>query len=326
MKIVLIRRPFTPGAFSVEELFHAVADVLRPRIELIEYEAGKRWSLLRDVWRLRKLNADIYHVTGDINYLVLLLPWRKTVLTVHDIGHFLFGLRGFKRWLYRWLWLEWPMRAARRVTSVSEATEDDIAAHLGIVRSRISTIHNCHSPLFKPTPRPFNQACPVILQVGTKHYKNVPRLIAALQGIPCKLVLIGALDEALRQQLLECGIDYDNLVNLSHQQVAQAYADCDIVTFVSVGEGFGVPIIEAQAMGRPLVTSNVPPMSEVAGRGACLVSPLDVSQIRRALLAVIADEGYRQRIVDAGLRNAARFSPHVIGGQYLVLYQNLCAS
>ena len=326
MKIVLIRRPFTPGAFSVEELFHAVADVLRPQVELIEYEAGRRWSLLCDVWRLRKLNADIYHVTGDINYLVLLLPWRKTVLTVHDIGHFLFGLRGIKLWLYKWLWLMLPMRVARQVTAVSKATEDHIVEHLGIARSRITTIDNCHSPLFKATPRPFNQGCPVILQVGTKHYKNVPRLIAALQGIPCKLVLIGALDEALRLQLLACGIDYDNLVNLSHQQVAHAYAACDIVTFVSVGEGFGVPIIEAQAMGRPLVTSNVPPMSDVAGLGACLVSPLDVGQIRRALLAVIDDEGYRQRIVDAGLQNAARYSPHAIGGQYLALYHHICAS
>jgi glycosyltransferase involved in cell wall biosynthesis len=326
LKIVLIHRPFKPGGFSVEELFHAVADVLRPQVDLIEYEAGRRWSLLRDVWQLRKLKADIYHVTGDINYLVLLLPWRKTVLTVHDIGHFLFGLTGFKRWLYKWLWLVWPMRAARRITAVSKATEDAVVAHLGIARSRISTIDNCHSPLFKLTLRPFNQACPVILQVGTKPYKNVPRLIEALQGIPCKLVLIGVLDQALHQQLMACGIDHDNRVNLHHQQVAQAYVDCDIVSFVSVGEGFGVPIIEAQATGRPLVTSDLPPMSDVAGPGACLVSPLDVAQIRRAIQALIGDAAYRQRIVDAGLRNAARYSPQAIGGQYLALYRGLCAS
>lgn len=326
MKVVLANRKSKEGAYSVEELFGTIAGELHKHVEVIEYETGTRWDTLRDAWRLRKFNADIFHVTSDINYFVLLLPHRKTVLTVNDIGHYLFGLRGIKRWIYKWMWLLWPIRSARAVTAISRETQDNIVRHLGILRDRIEIIECCHSMLFKPVSRPFNIACPVILQVGVRPYKNVPRLIAALQGIKCKLVLIGHLDTQLKQQLIECGIAYENRANLSHEDIVAEYVNCDIVSFVSIGEGFGVPIIEAQASGRPLITSDVSPMREVAGDGACLVDPLDVSQIREGILRIIADSNFRDQLVERGLRNVARYSPATISGQYLDLYRRLTHS
>lgn len=326
MKVVFVSRHQREGAYSIEELFHTIARGLRNRVEVIEYETGARWGMLRDIWRLRKMRADIYHLTGDINYFVLLLPRKKTVLTVHDIGHYLFGLRGFKRWIYKWLWLLWPIRAARAVTAISRKTQENVVSHLGILRDRIEIIECCHSALFKPVPRPFNVAYPVILQVGTKPYKNVPRLIEALRGIRCQLVLIGHLDATLKQKLAQCGVDYVNLVNLTHQEIYRQYVECDIVSFVSIGEGFGVPIIEAQATGRPLITSRVAPMQEVAGQAACLVDPLDVSQIRRGILRIITDPDYRDQLVQGGLRNAARYSPATISARYLDLYSRTACS
>jgi glycosyltransferase involved in cell wall biosynthesis len=326
LRVVLIYRKRRAGAYSIEELFHTIAGELRRHVEVIEYETGTRWDMVRDVWRLRKVRADIYHVTGDINYFALLLPHKKTVLTVHDIGNYRFGLRGFKRWIYKWLWLLGPIRAACAVTAVSKETEDNIISHLGILGNHIEIIENCHSELLKPVSRPFNIVYPVILQVGTKPYKNVPRLIEALRGIKCQLVLIGQLDSLLKQQLSECSIDYMNLVDLAHHDIHRQYVSCDIVSFVSLGEGFGVPIIEAQASGRPLITSNVSPMREVAGDGACLVNPLDVSQIREGILRIIADSDYRDHIVERGLQNAARYSPASICSQYLDLYKRIAWS
>ena len=90
MKVVIIYRQRLPGAHSIEELFHAVAGELTKEVEVIEYEASSPWLVLFDAWQLRKLKADIYHVTAAINYIVLLLPRKKTVLTVPDIGHYLF--------------------------------------------------------------------------------------------------------------------------------------------------------------------------------------------------------------------------------------------
>lgn len=326
LKVVLIYRRQREGAYSIEELFHTIAGELQKHVEAIEYETGGRWHTLRDVWRLRKMQADIYHVTGDISYLSLFLPHRKTVLTVHDIGHYLFGLQGFKRWIYKWLWMKWPIRAASVVTAVSKQTHENIRRHLNIEGQHIETIENCHSAVFKPISNPFNATCPVILQVGTKPYKNIPRLIEALRGIECQLVLIGELDILLRQQLLECGVDYVNHVDLTHEEIARQYGACDIVSFISLREGFGVPIIEAQASGRPLITANVSPMRDVAGDGACLVDPLDVSQIREGILRIITDSDYRGQLVERGMRNTARYSPATVSRQYLDLYRRITLS
>jgi len=322
LRVVLIYRKHREGAYSIEELFHTIAGELGKQIEVIEYETGTRWNTLRDAWRLRKLNADIYHVTGDINYFVPLLPYKRTVLTVHDIGHYLFGLSGLKRWLYKWFWLVLPIWRAKAITSVSTETRENIEKHIGIT-NRVEVIENCYGSIFKPVEKLFAVNCPVILQVGTKPYKNVPRLIEALTGLHCRLVLIGSLDEEIKQKLVECEVDNENYADLTHEELYKQYVECDIVAFVSIGEGFGVPIIEAQATGRPLITANVSPMREVAGVDACLVDPLDVSQIREGILRIIVDSGYRDLLVERGLRNVARYSPDTISKQYLALYRRL---
>lgn len=323
MKVVLIYRKRHGDAYSIEELFHTIAGELGKQIEVIEYETGSRWDTFRDAWSLRKLKADVYHVTGDINYLVLLLPLKKTVLTVHDIGHYLFGLNGIKRWLYKLLWLILPIRLATAVTTVSVETYQNIVKYLGVTGSCVEVIENCHSTIFKYVPKQFTVECPVILQVGVKPYKNVPRLVEALRGLCCRLVLIGSLDNEIKQKLTECGITYENHVGLTHAELYKQYVNCDLVSFVSLGEGFGVPIIEAQASGRPLITANVSPLREVAGDGACLVDPLDMAQIRKGIIRIIKDFDYRNQLVEHGLKNAVRFSPVTITSRYLELYRRI---
>jgi glycosyltransferase involved in cell wall biosynthesis len=323
LRVVLIYRKPNAGGYSIEQLFHAIACELRKQIEVVEYAVGDRRSFLLDAWRLRQLDADIYHITGDINYMVNLLPRKKVVLTVHDIGNYLFGLSGIKRSLYKWFWLIFPIRRAGLVTSVSMETRNNIVKHLRITNKRIVVIENCHSAIFKPVEKSFAKECPVILQVGAWSYKNVPRLVESLKGLRCHLVLIGRLDDEIMQKLAECEVSYENLVGLTQNEIYQKYVECDVVSFVSLGEGFGVPIIEAQAVGRPLITADVSPLCDVAGKGACLVNPLDVSQIREGIQRIIGDENYRNKIIATGFQNVSRYSPATISGQYLALYKKL---
>lgn len=326
MKVVLIYRQRRSGGYSIEELFHTTAEELRRKhVDVIEYEVGPRWQILFDVLRLRQLNADIYHIPGDINYFVTWLPRRKTVLTVHDIGNYLFGLAGLKRWLYKWVWLLFPIRHAAAVTSTSKATRNNIVQYLGFEEERIQVIDGSHSAIFKPVPKGFAAEPPVILQVGTGGYKNVDRLIEAIAGLRCRLVLIGSLNSETEGKLRDLQIDHVNHVGISHQEVYRQYVDCDLVSFVSTGEGFGVPILEAQAVGRPVITANIPPMSDVAGEGACLVNPLDVAQIRAGIERIVSDESYRSRLVERGFENVRRYSPVAISNEYLALYQRLAA-
>ena len=323
MKLVLVYRKQRPNAYSIEELFRTVARELRKNIEVIEYEVGKRSNFLRDLRQLKSMKADIYHVTGDVNYFIPLLPRGRTVLTVHDIGHYLLCLKGFKRQIYRWFWLRWPIRAAGAVTCVSEETKKNICVYLNFSANELVVIQNCYSPLFQPVKKAFNAKCPTILQVGTQSYKNVTRLVRALKGIQCQLVLIGKIDRELQATLEESGTDYLNHSNLSHAELVREYVACDIVSFASIGEGFGVPIIEAQAVGRPLLTSNISPLREVAGAGACLVDPLDEESMRAGIARLIGDATYRADLVVKGSLNSQRFSPKSTAEQYRAVYQRL---
>jgi glycosyltransferase involved in cell wall biosynthesis len=105
--------------------------------------------------------------------------------------------------------------------------------------------------------------------------------------------------------------------------MVDAYERADLVIFVSLAEGFGMPIIEAQAVGRPVIVSNLSPMKEVAGEGALAVDPFDIEAIRSAIRTVIEDGQLRHRMIAAGLENVKRFNAEVVAGQYAQLYRSI---
>lgn len=320
--MVLIYRQGRKGGHSIEALFQTIAGGLRKHVDVVEFIANSRWKILQDVWRLKRLGADIYHITGDVNYFSLLLPRSKTVLTVHDTGHFVSTLRGVKRFLYKWLWLVWPIRMAGKVTAISEATQTSIKEELGCTQE-VTVINNCHGAAFHPVPKPFNEESPLVLQVGTQPNKNLARLIEALKDTSCRLCIIGKLNSEQVQQLRNARIPYQNHFNLSHQEVFEQYVAADLVCFASLYEGFGVPVIEANVVGRPLITANLEPMRSIAGDAACLVDPTNTVSIKQAVLRIVQDREYRERLVANGYRNAERFTPSAVAARYLDVYRSL---
>ena len=94
-------------------------------------------------------------------------------------------------------------------------------------------------------------------------------------------------------------------------------------TFRNVKEGFGLPIVEANAVGRPVITSRLYSMPEVGGDAACYVDSYDVGSIRAAVEKIIHNADYRQQLIENGYRNVKRFQLPVIAAQYAVLYRRL---
>ena len=325
MKVVLVYRSKSRGRYSIETLFSAVAQALRPEVDVLEYSLVSKWGSWRDLVALYRLKADVYHVTGDVQHVAWILPRAKTVVTVHDLNHYLRGLRGFRRWLFKKLWFDGPLPRVAAVTAISEETKSNLRVHCPAISKEIRVIENCLSPQYRPEPLNFNERLPRILFVGSAPHKNLRRLSAALQGTPCKLVIVGLLADSTKEDLRRLGLDFENHVGLTDEALYRQYVDSDLVAFVSEREGFGLPIIEAQATGRPVVASNVSPMREVAGDGACLVNPFDVSEIRAGILRVIEDPNYRETVVAHGFQNVRRYSAGSIAAEYLGLYQEVAS-
>jgi glycosyltransferase involved in cell wall biosynthesis len=268
--------------------------------------------------------SRINHVTGDVNYIGILLTKERTIQTVLDCIH-METHSGISRLILKALWLDLPIRRCARVTVISEAMKLELLRYVDCEPSKIVVIPVGISELFKPKPKPFKATRPTILQVGAASNKNLPRLIEALAGVDCTLHILGKVCSEDKAALRRYSVRHEFFHRLTTAQVVRLYEEADIVTFPSIYEGFGMPILEGQAVGRPVVTSNVLSMPEVAGGGACLVDPLDVASIRRGILRVMTDEEFQKTIVERGFENVKRFAPDRIASLYLNLYRLVAA-
>jgi len=313
--------------FSLERAFDAVRGSLPSEV------AAEAWVCRfqsRGVAR-RLLNlveapfhqGDINHITGDVHYLALVLAKRKTILTIHDcVGpHFSKGSTYVGKLL---LWYRLPAKRVAAITVISEFTRKEVLHYARCVPEMVHVIYDPVPDGFGPCPKPFNTEKPVLLQVGTSEQnKNICRLAEALRGIPCRLDIVGRLTERQRLTLEHNSISYTEQWGLSDEEMIQRYRDCDMVVFASTYEGFGMPIVEGNATGRPVVTSNICSMPEVAGSAACLVDPFDCSSIRHGVLRVINDPGYRSHLIAQGFENVKRFRADTIAAQYAALYREV---
>lgn len=325
-KVLFVERQ-PSGAVSIERVFAQIAkslasDEFEIEVQKLPYGYGLL-NILKNLLFFRKRPADIYHITGDVHYIAMRLPRSKTVLTIHDLV-FLQSKSRFRRWVLKLLFLDLPVKKIKYFTTVSTATRDEVSGYFPEARSKIKVIENPLIAVFTPCPeKPFDAACPTILQIGTTPNKNLLMLIEAIVEINCTLRIIGPLNAKIARALTDAGIRYENVVGVGADQMVEEYRNADIVTFCSTYEGFGLPIIEAQAMRKPVITSDLSPMNNVAGGGAELVDPYDVFSIRTAMTKVINDNEHRSKLVDLGTKNIMRFRPEKIAAEYAGLYDQI---
>lgn len=326
LDVVQFQRRAFPGAFSIERVFKAVRSALPEDID-VRVRTNKHYSQgvakrLLDALDARLEAGSVNHIVGDVHYLTWFMPRRRTILTVHDCVS-LERLRGPRRYALWLLWYWLPLRRVAHVTVISEFTR---AALLEWVPSAAAQIQVIPPPLsggFEPSPLPARGDRLRLLQVGTKPHKNLARVIKACQGLAVTLIIIGKLDEPTRKLLAQLGVQHESHVDLQADEVVAEYRRCDALIFASTYEGFGLPIVEAQAVGRPVITSKLCSMPEAAGGAALLVDPHDVDDIRRGILRLIEDPDYCNDLVRRGYKNANRYTPERIAAQYAALYRSV---
>lgn len=138
MKVNYYFRNPGPSNYSIENVFESLIKELGGGIETECYHTKKPFDL-RFLFA-RRGKADVHHITGAVNYLAFGLPGRKTILSVHDIGHYTETIKGWKKIVYKYLFWVLPLGKVKKITAISEFTKKQLMHHFNVDGSKIVVI------------------------------------------------------------------------------------------------------------------------------------------------------------------------------------------
>ena len=297
------------------------------------------WLQLHAPRAVRRRHADLVHFT---NAAAPLLPGRPYVLTVHDLS----VLRMPRS--HPWARVATlpvsllAMRRARQLIVPSRATADELAGGLGVDRDRITVVHHAPSPPGRlPTQSPGDLLARLglrregyLLATGTiEPRKNHLRLVEAFErlvaaGHDLRLVISGELGwyaEGLLRRIAASPVA-ERIVRTGYLppgDLDSLIAASAAVCYVSLYEGYGLPVIEAMAVGAPVITSSVSSLPEVAGDAAVLVDPHDSAAIAAGIEEAL---GRRDELIAAGRARAAQRSWADVAHETLADYRHALES
>lgn len=320
----ILRHP-EPHFYSIERLCHVLASEMQRKVDVRTHTLPFASSILgapANLFRLPKTPGTIYHVIGDVYYTALALPKERTVVTFHD-AVLLHRLSGLKRYLLLEYSYRRPLQRAGAVTTVSQFAKSELARACGDLARPVHVVPNPVDPAFDWVEPPPRRARPCVLQVGSAAHKNLDVVIRALAGLNCDLEIVGLPEARFSKLARELSVPIRWHASVTDRELLDLYAAATLVTFASSYEGFGLPILEAQAVGRPVITSRCCSLPEVAGDGALFVEPRNVFELRSAIQRLLGDPALVLELVERGRRNVQRFSRERIVAQYFALYESL---
>lgn len=330
MEIVFFHRKSNPNLVSIEASFEPIIRKISEdnyvRVYGVPYSTSNPYYMLKNIFYIRNhsTRTGINHITGDIHYGILGLIGRKSVLTIHDDYAIRLAKHGVLDKVYKYLfWFLIPVLLANTVVCITPSTLNNIRKLYNSKKLLVIT-HHVVPPILKDVKKTFNKECPRLLQIGTEVNKNLESTLAVIKGMKCKLVVLKPMTEDQKRLAAEYSIEYENKWGLPYEDVVKEYQRCDIVLFPSSFEGLGIPIMEGQAAGRIVITTNKDPMKWVAGNGAVFLNdPRDINEYRDKLRKVIEDDNYRNHVIEIGKMNVKRFSLDESVGSYMSLYKSL---
>jgi glycosyltransferase involved in cell wall biosynthesis len=315
--------PFAVAPIQTDDSLPANLRLVHKRVNTLR----RRWFAVGLPLYIRQSAFDLFHGT---NYEVPLWSRCPSILTIHDLSLFLHPAtheaslvrRGRRR-------LPIMARTASRIITPSESVRREVCEHLRIEPSKVVAIPEAPRDIFRPIPieetietrRRLQIEDEFILFVGTiEPRKNLLTLLKAFEEILRSTVLCpqlviagreGWLTDELFSHVRKSGVE-DHLRftgYLTDEDLCALYSSCRAFVYPSLYEGFGLPPLEAMACGAPVITSQIPGITETVGTTAArLISPTDIQALARSIIELLENENERRRLSSIGLQRAAQFS------------------
>lgn len=264
-----------------------------------------------------------------------------SIVTVHDL--ILLVLRGPYLGPSSWVWMRShriACRKARFVVAVSECTGRDVHRIWGIPSDRIAVVYEGVEPRYAPAgERQVAEVAarygidgPYLLYLGGfDPRKNIGNMLLAFKRFrlavrgETRLVLCGdpsGFENDLLAMIEELGLE--TCVHLAgfidDEDLPALYTGAEALVFVSIYEGFGLPLLEAMACGTPVLASNAASIPEVVGEAGLLVDPLDPGEIARGMSMLTGDRAFAGELTRRGLERAATFTWDKAASSIMELY------
>ena len=294
------------------------------------------WSIKKDI---RRAEIDVFHgLTGQLP-LTINDTDAASVVTIHDLIFLRFP--HYYNWIDRHIYAYKMRKAceiATKVIAISECTKRDIIHFFNICPEKIEVVYQGCDAVFSEdgdttldaqVRSRYQLPKDYVLSVGSiEERKNTRLLVRALPQLPqeLELVLVGKRTpytdaiEKEAKQLNEAQILHI-LSGVSFQDLPSIYRGASIFAYPSRYEGFGIPILEAQRSGLPVVAATGSCLEETGGDGALYVHPDDVDGVVHALLSIYTDETLRSTLIGKGREHARKFSEENQAHQLMEVYQ-----
>jgi len=289
------------------------------------------WTQTRFSWEIWKSQPDILWMPMQ-SLPIFRRKKLKTVVTIHDLA-FKYFPESFPKKDLRKLnfFTSHAIHRANKIIAVSQSTKEDILKFYPEINSeKIKVIHHGFdaSLFYKESSKDKLekfltsyglQFASYLLYVGAlQPRKNLVRLIEAFEKIKptkpdLKLVLVGEkawLFEKILKKINQSSYKKDILLpgRISFKELYYFYQGASIFLFPSLYEGFGLPILEAQALEIPVITANNSSLPEVAGEGAKFVDVRNAEEIAKAILEIENHPEIKKDLIQKGLKNINNFS------------------
>lgn len=295
---------------------------------------GSAWRTFGLVSEMKRDGIELFHGLSNEMPTDLFHSGIASVVTIHDVAFRTFPdmYHWHDRRIYDMKW-RYACNHADRIIAISECTKRDVMEFYNVPEHKVTVVYQPVTPLYyKPVDR--EKIDPYMLYVGSVNSrKNLLGVVKAMELLPVDLrmplVVIGnggVYKQQVRKYIAERGMDKFFVWSepMGATELQRLYTNAQLFIYPSFYEGFGLPVVEAQLCGCPVVTSNVSSLPEAGGPFAQKANPHSPEDIREKMVKLLTDTELRQKTIEGGRNYAMEtFNPRKLARELMGVYESV---